>query len=104
MALVTTLTIKNLEVQYSLDSLTDVVVSVGAQLSGSDGGTAAQVGNRYRIAAPDPSSFVTFADLTKSDVINFVKATDTYSTAVQQLTAKIDRKNQSGRLPLPWEA
>ena len=103
MALVTTLTIKNLEVQYSLDSLTDVVVSVGAQLSGNDGGTTARVGNTYRIAAPDPASFVAFADLTKSDVINFVKATDRYSTAVQQLTAKIDRKNQSGRVPLPWE-
>ena len=103
MALVTTLTIKTLHVQYSLDSLTDVVVSVGAQLSGSDGGTAARVGNTYKIAAPDPSSFTTFADLTESDVINFVKATDAYSTTVQQLTAKIDRKNQSGTKPLPWE-
>ena len=103
MALVTTLTIRDLEVQYSLDSLTDVVVSVGAVLSGNDGGTIARIGNRYRIAAPDPSSFVTFADLTKSDVINFVKATDRYSTAVQQLTAQIDEKKQSGTKPLPWE-
>jgi len=104
MALVTTLTIKNLHVQFSLSGLDDVLTAVGAQLSGSDGGTTAQVGNRFRIAAPDPASFVAFADLSKSDVINFIKATDRYSTAVQQLTAKIDRKNQSGTKPLPWEA
>ena len=102
MAATTTLTIRDLYVQYSLDSLTDVVVSVGAVLSGNDSGTTDQIGRKWVIAAPDPSSFTTFADLTESNVINFVKATDAYSTAVQQLTAKIDRKNQSGTKPLPW--
>jgi len=104
MAATTTLTIRDLEVQYSLDSLTDVVVSVGTVLSGNDGGTTAQMGSKFRIAAPDPSSFTTFAELTESDVINFVKSTDRYSDAVQQLTAQIDEKKQSGIKPLPWEA
>jgi len=102
MALVTTLTIDDLHVQFSLSGLNDVIFSVGARLSGNDSGTTDQIGRKWSIAAPDPSSFTAFADLTESDVINFVKATDAYSTAVQQLTAKIDRKNQSGTKPLPW--
>ena len=104
MALVTTLTVRDLVVQYSLDSLTDVVIEVGATLSGNDTGVDAQISSRYIIAAPDPSSFTTFADLTESDVVNFVKSTDRYSDAVQQLTAQIDEKKQSGTKPLPWEA
>ena len=104
MAATTTLTIRDLVVQYSLDSLTDVVIEVGATLSGFDTGVDAQISRRFIIAAPDPSSFTTFADLTESDVINFVKSTDRYSDAVQQLTAQIDEKKQSGIKPLPWEA
>jgi len=102
MAATTTLTIRDLEVQFSLSGLDDVVIKVGATLSGNDAGTGAHLNRRFIIDAPDPSSFIAFADLTESNVADFVKATDSYSTAVQQLTAKIDRKNQSGTKPLPW--
>ena len=102
MAATTTLLINDLEVQFSLSGLNDVLVSVGAVLSGNDSGITDQIGRKWSIAAPDPSSFTTFADLTESNVINFVKATDSYSTAVQQLTAQIDEKKQIGTKPLPW--
>ncbi len=103
MATTTTLTIDNLHVQFSLSGLNDVILSVGARLSGNDSGTTDQIGRRWYIAAPDPSSFTAFVDLTESDVINFVKATDAYNTAVQQLTARIAEKKQIGTKPLPWE-
>jgi len=104
MAATTTLTIDDLHVQFSLSGLDDVIFSVGARLSGNDDGTTDHIGRRWAIAEPDPSSFTAFADLTKSDVINFVKATDAYKTTVQQLTARIDEKKQIGTKPLPWEA
>ena len=58
MAAITTLTIDKLEVQYSLDGLTDVVIQVMATLSGNDTGTTVYFTNVFNIAAPDPASFV----------------------------------------------
>ena len=105
MAATTTLIINDLEVQYSLDGLTDVVIRVGATLSGNDAGTTAHLKRRFLIAAPDPSSFIPFADLTESDVANFVTSTNSYTTAVQQLTNIIYQQQQTpitGMEPLPW--
>ena len=107
MAATTTLIIRDLEVQFSLSGLNDVVLRVGATLSGTDAGTTDHLNRRFIIATPDPSSFIPFADLTESDVANFVKATDRYSTAVQQLTNIIFEQQQTpitGMEPLPWEA
>ena len=105
MAATTTLIINDLEVQYSLDSLTDVVIIVGATLSGNDAGTTDHLNRRFIIDAPDPSSFIAFADLTESNVANFVKATDQYTTVLQDLTATIEEQKQApttGIEPLPW--
>jgi len=105
MAATTTLIIRDLEVQYSLDSLTYVVIEVGTTLSGTDIGADAQINKKFILSAPDSSSFIAFADLTESDVANFVKATDKYSTAVQQLTNIIYEQQQTpttGLEPLPW--
>jgi len=106
MATVTTLTIDKLLVQYSLSGLDDVVIDVSATLSGNDAGTTSTLTNGFAIAAPDPSSFVPFEDLTEEDVENFVKATDRYTTLIQYLTKLIYEKQQpptAGQLPLPWE-
>jgi len=105
MAATTTLTINDLEVQFSLAGLDDVVIKVGATLSGNDTGSNAHLNRRFIIAAPDPSSFVAFADLTESDVANFVKATDQYTTNLQRLTSIIEEQKQpptTGMEPLPW--
>ena len=107
MAAITTLTIDKLEVQYSLDGLTDVVIQVMATLSGNDTGTTVYFTNIFNIAAPDPASFVAFEDLTESDVANFVTSTDRYTTLIQYLTAQIEEKKQpptKGELPLPWDS
>ena len=106
MATVTTLTIDKLEVQYSLDGLSDVVIQVMATLSGNDTGTTQYFTNIFNIASPDPSSFVAFEDLTESDVANFVTSTERYTTLIQYLTAQIEEKKQpptKGGMPLPWE-
>ena len=106
MATVTTLTINQLEVQYSLSGLDDVVIDVTATLSGNDGGVTAEVTNGFGIAAPDPASFVPFEDLTEEDCANFVTATDRYTTIFQFLTTELYNKKQpptTGELPLPWE-
>ena len=105
MAATTTLIIRDLEVQYSLDSLTDVVIRVGVTLSGNDAGTDAHINRRFFIATPDPSSFIPFADLTESNVANFVKATDSYTTVLQRLTSIIEEQKHApttGMEPLPW--
>ena len=107
MAAITTLTIDKLEVQYSLDGLTDVVIQVMATLSGNDTGTTVYFTNIFNIAAPDPASFVAFEDLTESEVENFVTSTDRYTTLLQYLTAQIEEKKQpptKGELPLPWDS
>ena len=105
MAATTTLTINDLEVQFSLSGLNDVVIRVGATLSGNDAGTDAHINRRFFIAAPDPSSFIPFADLTESNVANFVTATDSYTTVLQRLTSIIEEQKQApttGMEPLPW--
>jgi len=106
MAATTSLFIDRLEVQYSMDGLTDVVITVSATLSGNVSGNTDSFGSGFNIAAPDPSSFVAFEDLTESDVANFVKATSGYTSKVQWLTGEIYKNSQpatEGELPLPWE-
>jgi len=107
MAAITTLTIDKLEVQYSLDGLTDVVIQVMATLSGNDTGTTLYFTNVFDIAGPEPSSFVAFEDLTEEDCANFVTSTDRYTTLLQYLTAEIEQKKKpptKGQLPLPWDS
>jgi len=106
MAATTTLLINDLEVQFSLSGLNDVVIIVGATLSGNDAGTDALVQKRFPLTTPTLSSFIPFTDLTESDVANFVKATDKYTTMHQRLTSIIYKKQQpptTGIEPLPWE-
>ena len=105
MAATTTLTINDLEVQFSLSGLSDVVIRVGSTLSGNDAGTTDHLNRRFIVATPTLSSFIPFDDLTESDVANFVKATDSYTTALQILTATIEKQKQApttGMEPLPW--
>jgi len=106
MAIVTTLTIRALEVQYSLSGLDDVVIDVGATLSGNDSGHTAEVSGGFKIASPVLSSFVPYDSLTETDVANFVKATSTYTTLHNGITSQIWQDMQpptQGTLPLPWE-
>ena len=106
MAATTTLTINDLEVQFSLSGLDNVVIRVGATLSGNDAGTTAHLNRRFFLSGPDPSSFIAFADLTESNVTDFVKATNKYTTILHKLTSIIYKKQQApttGIEPLPWE-
>ena len=105
MAATTTLLINDLEVQFSLSGLNDVVIIVGATLSGNDAGTTDHLNRRFIIATPTLSSFIPFTDLTESNVANFVKATDSYTTVLQRLTSIIEEQKQpptTGMEPLPW--
>tara|TARA_R110002110_G_scaffold144966_1_gene334343 strand:- start:6 stop:326 length:321 start_codon:yes stop_codon:yes gene_type:complete len=105
MATVTTLTIDQIEVQYSLSGLDDVVIQVQATLSGNDTGTTYSLTNGFLIAGPTLSAFTPYDDLTESQVAGFVEATDRYTSLYQYLTTQIyDRKQPptEGILPLPW--
>jgi len=107
MAATTALAIDRLEVQYSMDGLKDVVITVSATLSGDVSGNTDSFTSGFNIASPDPSSFIEFEDLTESDVANFVKATDGYTSKVQWLTGELYKKSQpatEGMLPLPWDS
>ena len=110
MALDFTVTIRGLEVQYIMQEgridLNDVVIEVAATLSGNDSGHTADWSGGFRIAPPDPDSFIPFADLTEADVEGFIKATSAYTTLHNELTSQIWQEMQpptQGTLPLPWE-
>ena len=103
--------IRALEVQYSLSGLNDVVVEVAATLSGRDFDRFNQIhtavwSGGFRVAPPDPDTFIPFADLTEADAEGFMKATSTYTTVHNALTSQIWQEMQpptQGTLPLPWE-
>ena len=105
MALVTTLTIRQLEVQYILDGLVNVIISVQANLSGNNSGYTSGWTQGFTLGAPVSSSFIPFDSLTEADVINFVKATDLYDTTLAMVTNDINKEMQTptqGICAFPW--
>ena len=100
--------IESLEVEYSSGGLEDVIISVKGVLSGNyNGSHIHETGPlEFKVPAPDPSSYIAFASLTHSDVINFIKDTDQYISYMNTLTSIIDEKRQTatqGVCALPWE-
>ena len=68
--------IESLEVEYSSGGLEDVIISVKGVLSGNyNGSHIHETGPlEFKVPAPDPSSYIAFASLKQSDVINFICA------------------------------
>ena len=100
--------VKKLEVEYSSGGLTNVIKTVEAALSGNyNGSHIHETGTlEFKVPAPDPSSYIAFASLKQSDVINFIKDTDQYISYMNTLTSIIDEKRQTatqGICALPWE-
>ena len=100
--------IESLEVEYSSGGLEDVIISVKGVLSGNyNGSHIHETGPlEFKVPAPDPSSYIAFASLKQSDVINFIKDTEWYKTCTRVLTANIYESMQTatqGVCALPWE-
>jgi len=100
--------VEKLEVEYSSGGLTNVIKTVEAALSGNYNGQyierTAPFG--FKVPAPNASSYIEFASLKQSDVVNFIKDTEWYKTCTRVLTANIYENMQTatqGICALPWE-
>ena len=76
MALETKIWINELNVQFSLSGLENVITTITASMSGRDthGKDVFIEDENYTVSAPVLSAFTAFESLTESDCINFVKA------------------------------
>ena len=100
--------VKKLEVEYSSGGLTNVIKTVEAALSGNYNGQHINVTAdfSFTVPSPNPSSYIEFDNLKKSDVFNFIKDTEWYKTCTRVLTANIYESMQTatqGVCALPWE-
>ena len=99
--------IEQLEVQFDSEGLTNVVKTVNGPLSGNyNGQYITETGPlTINVPAPNPSSYIAYDSLTKSDVLNFIKDTEQYITYVSVLTSSIKEKMiapTQGLCALPW--
>ena len=99
--------IEQLEVQFDSEGLTNVVKTVNGPLSGNyNGQYITETGPlTINVPAPNPSSYIAYDSLTKSDVLNFIKDTEQYITYVSVLTSTIKEKMiapTQGLCALPW--
>ena len=100
--------VKRLEVEYSSGGLTNVIKTVEAALSGNYNGQHIDVTAdfSFTVPAPNPSSYIEYDNLTKSDVVNFIKDTEQYKTFTSKLTSNIYESMQTatqGVCALPWD-
>ena len=100
--------VEKLEVEYSSGGLTNVIKTVEAALSGNYNGQHINVTATFSftVPSPNPSSYIEFDNLKKSDVVNFIKDTEWYKTCTRVLTANIYESMQTatqGVCALPWE-
>jgi len=86
------------------DGLTDVLKSVGYQLTGTRGeGEDAKffvIGGETALGAPNPANFIPFASLTAEQMVAIVGT----SVNVEALKAQIDAWHDEEIKPLPFEA
>ena len=113
MAITTDLKIRNLQIQYALSGLQDVVITAFYDLSGTDTSYNPQSGANVtfnacgvNLSPPDPENYIAFKSLTKADVTNFMLATEEFQSRLSVLSAAIAKRTVSpttGLTGLPWE-
>ena len=83
------------------NGLTDVLKSVGYQLTGTrgEGEDAPEfvIGGETALGAPDPASFIPFASLTEANLVSIVGT----SVNIDALKAQIDAWHNEKTKPLP---
>ena len=81
------------------DGLTDVVKSIGYQLTGTRGEKQFVIGGETALGAPDPESFTPFASLTKDQMIAIIGT----AVNIEALKTQIDAWHDEQVKPLPFE-
>jgi hypothetical protein len=86
------------------DGLTDVVKSIGYQLTGTRGEGESEksfvIGGETALGAPDPANFTPFASLTAEEMITITGS----AVNIDALKAQIDAWHDEQVKPLPFEA
>ena len=113
MAITTDLKIRNLEIQYALSWLKDVVITALYDLSGTDTSYRPQSATNItfnacgvNLSSPDPENYIAFKSLTRANITDFMLATEEYQSRLTALSAAIAKKTVSpttGLTGLPWE-
>jgi hypothetical protein len=81
------------------DGLTDVLKSIGYQLTGTRSEKEFVIGGETSLGAPDPASFTPFASLTKEQMIAIVGSAVNIDALKTQINAWHDEQIK----PLPFE-
>lgn len=79
------------------DGLTDVVKSIGYQITGTRGEKEFVIGGETALGAPNPTNFIPFASLTEANLIILVGT----SVNIDALKAQIDAWHNEKTKPLP---
>ena len=120
MAYRTSVTFKDLEVQYKYyydkdmgewrtsGELDDVVIAIGCTLNANWNGAHVHTfeNQMIEIAPPSPKGFTPLSALTEDDCKQFLFATDRYWSLMSVLTGQVYESRQAptqGRCALPWE-
>jgi diacylglycerol kinase len=86
------------------DGLTDVVKSIGYQLTGTRGTAPNEkqfvIGGETALGAPNPAKFTSFSSLTKAQIVAIVGSV----VNIEALKAQIDAWHDEQVKPLPFEA
>ena len=80
------------------NGLTDVVKSIGYELTGARGDNTFVIGGNAPLKAPDPETFVPFSNLTPTQVTAIVGTV----VDIDQLKAQIDAWHDEEIKPLPF--
>lgn len=81
------------------DGLTDVLKSVGYQLTGARGEKEFVIGGETALSAPDPANFTPFSSLTAEQMVDIVGG----AVNIEALKAQIDAWHDEQVKPLPFE-
>jgi len=80
------------------DGLTDVLKSVGYQLTGTRGEKEFVIGGETALGAPDPANFTPFASLTAEQMVDILGG----AVNIEALKAQIDAWHDEEVKPLPF--
>ncbi len=108
--------IRDFEVQFTgtgtLSALSNIVVAVKYALSGKDTSATPVSASEViwdpcnlNLAAPDPSDFTAYDQLTKAKVLKFMKASDGYTSRIWALTSAVEATTApatEGLSAIPW--
>lgn len=80
------------------DGLTDVVKSIGYQLTGTRGEKQFVIGGETALGAPDPENFTPFSELTEAQMITIIGT----AVNIDALKTQIDAWHDEEIKPLPF--